>query len=87
MMSKIGTTRVTVKPGEEPPRGETDWAQVNAMTDEEVLAAALSDPDAQPLDSEALAKMRRIHPRSSSRSLSISSVETAPPRGGSGSKP
>jgi len=32
------------------------------MTDEEVLAAALSDPDAQPLDPEALAKMRRISP-------------------------
>ena len=61
-MSKTGTTRVTVKPGEAPPRGETDWARVNAMTDDEVLAAALSDPDAQPLDPEALAKMRRIPP-------------------------
>ena len=61
-MSKTGTTRVTVKPGEVPPRGETDWARVNAMTDDEVLAAALSDPDAQPLDPEALAKMRRISP-------------------------
>jgi len=61
-MSKTGTTRVTVKPGEEPPRGETDWARVNAMTDEEVMAAAVSDPDAQPLDSEALAKMRRVSP-------------------------
>ena len=35
-MSKTGTTRVTVKPGEAPPRGKTDWARVNAMTDEEV---------------------------------------------------
>ena len=61
-MSKTGTTRVTVKPGEVPPRGETDWPRVHAMTDEEVLAAALSDPDAQPLDPEALAKMRRISP-------------------------
>jgi putative transcriptional regulator len=32
------------------------------MTEEEVLAAALSDPDAQPLDPEALAKMRRVSP-------------------------
>ena len=61
-MSKTGTTRVTVKPGEAPPRGETDWTRVNAMTDEEVLAAACSDPDAQPLDPEALARMRRISP-------------------------
>jgi hypothetical protein len=62
-MSKTGTTRVTVKPGEAPPCGETDWARVKALTDEEVLAAALADPDAQPLDSEALAKMRRVSPR------------------------
>lgn len=61
-MSKTGTTRVTVKPGEAPPHGETDWARVNAMTDEEVLAAARSDPDAQPLDSETLARMRRVSP-------------------------
>lgn len=30
------------------------------MTDEEVVAAALSDPDAQPLTPEQLAKMRRV---------------------------
>lgn len=59
-MSKTGTTPMTTKPGEAPPRGETDWARVNAMTDEEVLTAALSDPDAQPLDQEELAKMRRV---------------------------
>ena len=61
-MSKTGTTQVTIKPGEALPRGETDWARVNAMTDEEVLTAALSDPDAQPLGPEELAKMRRISP-------------------------
>lgn len=61
-MSKTGTVRVTVKPGEAPPRGETDWERVRAMTDEEVMAAALSDPDAQPLDSETLARMRRVSP-------------------------
>jgi putative transcriptional regulator len=59
-MNKTGAMRVTVNSGEEPPRGETDWAAVRARTDEEVLAADLSDPDAQPLDPEALAKMRRV---------------------------
>jgi hypothetical protein len=53
-------TRVIVEPGEGPPRGETDWARVNAMTGEEVLAAALFDPEAQPLGPEELAKMRRV---------------------------
>lgn len=59
-MSKTDTTQVTVKPGEPLPRGETDWASLDAMTDEEVLEAALSDPDAQPLSPEDLAKMRRV---------------------------
>ena len=61
-MSKTDTTRMIVKPGETPPCGETDWARVNVMTEEEVLTAARSDPDAQPLDPEALEKMRRISP-------------------------
>lgn len=59
-MSKTGTTRVTVKPGDTPPRGKSNWTQLDAMTDEEVLAAARSDPDAQPLTPEQLAKMRRV---------------------------
>ena len=59
-MSKTGTTRVTVKRGEAPPRGNTDWARLEAMTDEDIVAAARSDPDAQPLTTEQLAKMRRV---------------------------
>lgn len=59
-MSKTGTTRVTVKPGEPPPRGKTDWTRLDAMTDDEVVAAAMSDPDAQPLTPEHLARMRRV---------------------------
>jgi putative transcriptional regulator len=77
-MSKTGTTRITVKPGETPPRGETDWARVNALTDEEVLAAALSDPDAQPLSPEELAKMRRVSPVKALRQrLGMTQVEFA----------
>ena len=77
-MNKTGTTRITVKPGEVPPRGETDWERVNAMTDEEVMAAALSDPDAQPLDSETLAGMRRISPvKALRRRLGLTQVEFA----------
>jgi putative transcriptional regulator len=59
-MSKTGTTRVTIKSGDALPRGKTDWARLDAMTDEEVVAAALSDPDAQPLTPEQLAEMRRV---------------------------
>src|SRR5271166_2146131 len=59
-MSKRGTTLVTVKPGDALPRGETDWGRLDAMTEAEVLAAAMSDPDAQPLAPEQLARMRRV---------------------------
>ncbi len=48
-----GSTRPSV--------GSSDWARVDAMTDEEVTAAALSDPDAQPLTDET-AKLRRRLP-------------------------
>jgi len=34
----------TVKLGEKPPHGDTDWARLNAMIDEEAVAAALCDP-------------------------------------------
>lgn len=61
-MSKTDTTRMTVKAGDAPPRGGTDWARIEAMTEDEVLAAALADPDAQPLSPEKLAKMRRVSP-------------------------
>ena len=46
--------------GEPLPQGDTDWARLDAMTDEEIVAAALSDPDAQPLTPEQLARMRRV---------------------------
>lgn len=35
----------------------TDWDRLMNMTEEEIHAAALSDPDAQPLTEEQLAKM------------------------------
>ncbi|WP_428675634.1 helix-turn-helix domain-containing protein [Reyranella sp.] len=59
-MSKTGTTRVTVKSGEPRRRGDTDWARLGAMNDQEVVAAARIDPDAQPLTPEQLAGMRRV---------------------------
>lgn len=33
-----------------PRRGKTDWAAVDALTDEEIEAAVRNDPDAVPLD-------------------------------------
>jgi putative transcriptional regulator len=54
---------IRYKPGIDPKQvGRTDWERLKKMTDEEVEAAALSDPDAQPMTDEELASMFR--PRS-----------------------
>jgi putative transcriptional regulator len=39
---------------------KTDWDRLRAMTDEEVTAAALADPDARPLTIEQLRTARRV---------------------------
>lgn len=37
-----------------------DWQRFDALTDDEVHAAALADPDAQPLTEEDFARMKRV---------------------------
>ena len=39
-----------------PGKGETDWARIDAMTEEEIEANALSDPDSIPFTDEDWAK-------------------------------
>ena len=48
-MSKETITRVTL---ETAGRGKTDWARVDALTDEDIEAAVRDDPDAAPILSE-----------------------------------
>jgi putative transcriptional regulator len=48
------------EPGDPSIEDHTDWERVNAMTDEEVLAAALSDPDAQPIPAGTEEELERI---------------------------
>jgi len=48
-MNNTGFITVSHEPGD--PFPDTDWDRVNAMTEEEIHAAALADPDAQPLPS------------------------------------
>jgi len=40
--------------------GKFDWTRADAMTDAEVHAAALADPDAQPLTDEDFARMKLV---------------------------
>lgn len=65
-----GTTR--------PLKDKTDWQRLRDMTDDEVYAAALADPDAQPLTEERLAQVRRV-PRSKTlrRALGLTQEEFA----------
>jgi putative transcriptional regulator len=47
-----------------PIESRTDWARLEAMTEEEIEANALADPDNPPLTPEELARMRVVpHPR------------------------
>ncbi|NJL83330.1 MAG: hypothetical protein HC890_10970 [Chloroflexaceae bacterium] len=44
-------------------QGKTDWARVDAMTDEEIEQNALDDPDNLPLSEEMLKKLRPVNPQ------------------------
>ncbi|MDR3526892.1 MAG: hypothetical protein P4L57_06395 [Rhizomicrobium sp.] len=59
---------------------KTDWERLKAMTEEEVMAAALSDPDAQPLTEEQLSRMKRT-PRAKINADTIEAM-TEPRKGG-----
>lgn len=56
----------------------TDWQRLRDMTDEEVHAAALGDPDAQPLADADLARMKPV-PRAKTlrRALGLTQEEFA----------
>ncbi len=61
-----------------PLQDKTDWARLRAMTDEEVTAAAMSDPDARPMTPEQLRAARRV-PRTKTlrRALALTQEEFA----------
>jgi putative transcriptional regulator len=57
---------------------KTDWKLLRDMTEDEVHAAALADPDAQPLTDDAAARMRRVpRARTLRRALGLTQEEFA----------
>ena len=42
------------------PPGQTDWAAIDAKSEDQLLAEALSDPDALPMSDEELANAERV---------------------------
>ena len=61
-----------------PDKAKHDWSALDAMTAEEKHAAALSDPDAQPITEEQWARMKRV-PRTKTlrRALGLTQDEFA----------
>jgi putative transcriptional regulator len=61
-MSKRSTSpkSETTPQAKMPGPGGMDWAAFDALTDEEVLARALTDPDNLPSTPEQLSRMRRV---------------------------
>jgi len=59
-VSKKRTSKIVRYTVDTLPPSQTDWARFDALTEEEINAAALSDPDAQPLTEEQLAQMRPV---------------------------
>jgi putative transcriptional regulator len=54
-----------------------DWSAADALTDEEIVRAALADPDAQPLSDAQLQRMKRPNPKVVRRALGLSQEEFA----------
>ena len=58
--------------------GRTDWARLDAMTEEEIEANALADPDNPPISDEELARFRRVpNPREIRKRLNLTQEEFA----------
>ncbi len=61
-----------------PLEGKSDWARVDALTEEEIERNALDDPDNPPLTPERLAKMRRVpNPKQLRLSMGLTQEEFA----------
>jgi putative transcriptional regulator len=58
--------------------GKFDWRRFDGLSDDEVRAAALDDPDAQPLSDTALARMKPVpRARTLRRALGLTQEEFA----------
>ncbi len=77
-MKEGGITRFELDADNPPEMSREGMDRLDSMTEEEVHAAALSDPDAQPLTEEQLARMHRsIDPRTVREKLRLTQQEFA----------
>jgi putative transcriptional regulator len=75
----VNETRIRYRPRIDPELADrTDWSRLAGMTEDEIEAAALSDPDALPMTDEELAHMFRPRSlRALRRRLGLSQSEFA----------
>ena len=59
-LSNGATVQVMSDGSKIPMQSETDWVRLNTMTEAEIEAAALSDPDNLPVDDEQLKRFKRV---------------------------
>ena len=77
-MREDGITRFELDPDNPPEMSREDMLRLDAMTEEEIHAAALSDPDAQPLTEEQLIRMNpSIDPKNVRERLRLTQQEFA----------
>jgi putative transcriptional regulator len=79
---KPSRRKIAPSPGDrkiagKPRAAKYDWSAVDALTDAQILAAARSDPDAQPLSDAQLARMKRPNPKVVRQALGLSQEEFA----------
>src|SRR5258708_9661734 len=59
-MKSGGIMKVSRNPGDPLPDTGTDWAKVDALSDAEIRAGALADPDAQPLSPHDAGRLTKL---------------------------
>ena len=62
---------ITIVSRDSPRRGKTDWARVDALTDEEIEEAVRNDPDAAPLDIDWSEAVLVIPPKKKAISIRV----------------
>jgi uncharacterized protein (DUF4415 family) len=68
---KMKDKNITVVSRDDPRRGKTDWAAVDALTDEEIEVAVRNDPDAVPLDFDWSEAVLVIPPKKKAISIRV----------------
>ena len=62
---------ITIVSRDDPRRGKTDWAALDALTDEEIEEAVRKDPDAVPLDFDWSEAVLVIPPKKKAISIRV----------------